>query len=52
MKIKKGSRTFSGTVETVGNKSEIEKRLNELESEVPKEVSEEESGTKTEPIDT
>ena len=45
VKVKEGSKTFSGTVEAVGNKSEIEKRLNELESEEAKEDKAAESGT-------
>ena len=49
VKVKEGSKIFSGTVEAVGNKSEIEKQLSELESEVPKKDDEEDSGTITEP---
>ena len=37
VKVKEGSKTFFGTVEAVGNKSDIEKRLTELESAMPEE---------------
>ena len=45
VKVKEGSKTFSSTVEAVGNKSDIEKRLSELESVAPEGEEEEESQT-------